>query len=57
MNEKLRNSGTNIIENKQAAENSFNVAYRRNLQTYSLDFMSPVIKKIAGFTHAPDIGF
>lgn len=50
MNEKLRNSGTNIIENKQAAENLFNVAYRRNLQTDSLDFMSPMIEKIAGFS-------
>lgn len=50
MDEMLRNSATNNIEDKKAAENSFDVAYKRNLQTDSLDFMSPVVEKITGFS-------
>ncbi|AAM05123.1 TPA: PAS domain-containing protein [Methanosarcina acetivorans] len=50
MDEKLRNSETHTIENKQAEENSTDVEYRRNLQTDSVDFMSPVIEKIAGYS-------
>lgn len=50
MNEKLSDSGTHIIADRRAAENSLDVAYRRNLQTDSLDFMSPMIEKIAGFS-------
>lgn len=50
MNEKLSSSDTHAIGDKLTAENSFDVAYRRNLQTDSLDFMSTVIEKIAGFS-------
>ncbi|MCO5381091.1 MAG: PAS domain-containing protein [Methanosarcina barkeri] len=31
-------------------ENSLDVAYRRNLQIDSADFMSPVVEKITGFS-------
>lgn len=50
MDEKLRNSGVQPAGDKQAGENSRDVTYRRNLQTDSLDFMSPVIEKITGFS-------
>ena len=50
MNEKSRNSGTHITGDKRAAENSLDVAYRRNLQTDRLDFMSPVVEKVTGFS-------
>jgi len=49
MNEKLRNADQ-TVENQQIGKNSLDVAYRRNLQTDSLDFMSPVIEKIAGYS-------
>jgi hypothetical protein len=54
MNEKLRNSGIHTIWDKQVRENSHNVVYRRNLQTDSLDFMSQVVEKVAGFS-APEV--
>ncbi len=50
MNEKSRNSGTHIIVDKRAVENSLDVAYRRNLQIDSVDFMNPVVEKITGFS-------
>lgn len=50
MNEKLRSSDVDTIGDNRAVENSLDVAYRRNLQTDSIDFMSPVVEKIAGFS-------
>lgn len=50
MNEKLRTAGTHIIGDKLEAENSLDVAYRRNLQTDIVDFMSPMVEKITGFS-------
>ncbi|WP_321417008.1 PAS domain-containing protein [uncultured Methanomethylovorans sp.] len=38
------------LRDKQATDNSLDVAYRRNLQADNLDFMSPVIEKIAGYS-------
>ncbi|MCQ1534889.1 PAS domain S-box protein [Methanosarcina sp. KYL-1] len=35
---------------RSVLENSLDAAYRRNLQTDSYDYMSPVIEKIAGFS-------
>jgi len=35
---------------RSVLENSLDVAYRRNLQTDSYDYMSPVVKKITGFS-------
>lgn len=50
MDEKLKDSGIRTIGDEQAEGNSLDVAYRRNLQTDSLDFISPMIEKIAGFS-------
>lgn len=50
MNEKVSNSCTHIVGDKRAGENSLDVAYRRNFQNDSVDFMSPVVEKIAGFS-------
>lgn len=38
------------LRDKQATDNSLDVAYRRNIQADKLDFMSPVIEKIAGYS-------
>lgn len=49
MNEKV--GGFNIsLEDKKATDNSFDIAYRRNLQADKLEFMSPMIEQIAGFS-------
>ncbi|MFA0823557.1 MAG: PAS domain-containing protein [Methanomethylovorans sp.] len=49
MSEKV--GGFNIsLEDKKATDNSFDVAYRRNLQADKLEFMNPMIEKIAGFS-------
>jgi PAS domain S-box-containing protein len=49
MNEKV--GGFNIsLEDKKATDNSFDIAYRRNLQADKLEFMSQMIEKIAGFS-------
>jgi len=43
--------GFNIsLEDKKATDNSFDITYRRNLQADKLEFMSPMIEKIAGFS-------
>lgn len=49
MSEKV--GGFNIsLEDKKVTDNSFDIAYRRNLQADKLEFMSPMIEKIAGFS-------
>lgn len=50
MDQKLGSSATHVIGNNRAVENSLDVAYRRNLQADSLESMSSMIEKIAGFS-------
>lgn len=50
MDEQLNNSDTKLNGDQRIAENSLDVAYRRNLQTDGVDFMSQVVEKITGYS-------